>query len=200
MLKTFDLRRVLTALETTGATSVPLLTDSAEQALLQEAVHYQYHREADVVGSGDRVVRQEMASFEAFPAESTFLRLRDLLQDRLARQLAACQPYPFDVPLRLNRLVLQKYDAGSLGITPHRDGKRYMNLICVVVLAGRGRFFVCEDRTGRGARKVEAAPGMAIFMRGPGFHGSQDRPFHSVSEIRETRYTFGLRQRRTDDA
>ncbi len=69
-----------------------------------------------------------------------------------------------------------------------------------MVLAGRGRFFVCEDRTGRGAREVEAAPGMAIFMRGPGFHGSQDRPFHYVSEISETRYTFGLRQRRTDDA
>ncbi len=200
MLKTFDLRRVLTALEMAGATSVPLLTTSAEQALLQEALHYQYHREADVVGSGDRVVRQEMASFEAFPAESNCLRLRDLLQDRLARQLAACQPYPFDVPLQFNRLVLQKYDAGSLGITPHRDGKRYINLICVVVLAGRGRFFVCEDRSGRGAREVEAAPGMAIFMRGPGFHGSQDRPFHYVSDIRETRYTFGLRQRRTDDA
>ncbi len=40
MLKTFDLQRVLTALETNGATSVPLLTESAEQALLQEAVHY----------------------------------------------------------------------------------------------------------------------------------------------------------------
>ena len=104
------------------------------------------------------------------------------------------------MPLQLNRLVLQKYNAGSLGITPHHDAKRYVNLICVVVLAGHGRFFVCEDRTGRGAREVEAAPGMAIFMRGPGFHSSRDRPFHYVSEIRETRYTFGLRQQRTDDA
>jgi len=199
MLKPFDLPRVLTALETSGATSVPLLTDQAQQVLLEEAERYQYQREVEVVGSGDRVVRQEMASFAAFPADSSFLQLRDLLQDRIEHELAACRPYPFDVPLQLNSLVLQKYEAGSLGITPHRDGKRYVNLICVVVLAGQGRFWVCEDRAGNGAREVEASPGMAIFMRGPGFRGSQDRPFHYVSEIQETRYTFGLRQQRTDD-
>ncbi len=76
MLKPFDLRRVLTALEMTGATSVPLLTASAEQALLREAVHYQYHREADVVGSGDRVVRQEMASLRRFPPRATSFTCR----------------------------------------------------------------------------------------------------------------------------
>ncbi len=199
MLTPFDLPRVLTALETAGATSVPLLTDRAQQALLAEAMHFRYQREAELVGRGDRVVRQELASFAAFPADSSFLQLRAVLQDRLERELAACQPYPFDVPLQFNSLVLQKYDAGSLGITPHRDGKRYVNLICVVVLAGHGRFFVCEDRSGRGAHQVGAAPSMAIFMRGPGFRGSQDRPFHYVSEIGETRYTFGLRQRRPDD-
>lgn len=200
MLKPFDLLRVIATLETTGATSVPLLTDGAQQALLQEAVRYHYHREADVVGRGDRVVRQELASFAAFPAESTFVRLRDRLQALLDEALAACRPYPFDGSLELNNLVLQKYDAGSLGITPHRDGKRFINLICVVVLAGRGRFFVCADRAGSGAREVEARPGTAIFMRAPGFRGSQERPFHYVAEIRETRYTFGLRQRNPDEA
>ena len=200
MLKPFDFLRVLATLETTGATSVPLLTDGAQQALLQEAVRYHYQREADVVGRGDRIVRQELASFAAFPADSAFVRLRDRLQALLDEAFAACRPYPFDGPLELNSLVLQKYDAGSLGITPHRDGKRFVNLICVVVLAGRGRFFVCADRAGRGAREVEAHPGAAIFMRAPGFRGSQERPFHYVAEIRETRYTFGLRQRNPDEA
>jgi hypothetical protein len=94
-------------------------------------------------------------------------------------------------------MVLQRYEKGSIGITPHRDGLRFINLVCVFAVGGRGRFYVCSDRSGKDAREIDASEGNVILMRAPGLFGSQDnRPFHYVTDIRETRYTFGLRQKR----
>jgi hypothetical protein len=104
--------------------------------------------------------------------------------------------YLFPSPLHFNSLSLQKYAQGSIGITPHRDGLRYINLICIFVIAGQGRFFVCADRSGQEAVEIEATPGNVILMRAPGFLGEDLRPFHFVSEISATRYSFGLRQLR----
>ncbi len=35
-----------------------------------------------------------------------------------------------------------------------------------------------------------------IILRAPGFLGTKLRPFHYVTDINETRYTFGLRQKK----
>jgi hypothetical protein len=93
-------------------------------------------------------------------------------------------------------MALQKYDQGSLGITPHRDRVIYVNLILIIVLGGRGRFCVCADRSGRESREINARPGNAVFLRAPGFTAAPERPFHYVTDIEETRYVLGLRQRK----
>ncbi|MBI2486575.1 MAG: hypothetical protein HYW01_06385 [Deltaproteobacteria bacterium] len=93
-------------------------------------------------------------------------------------------------------MVLQKYEKGSIGITPHRDGLSYINLVCIFNIGGRGKFFICSDRFGKDAREIDASPGKVVFLRAPGFFGSKDRPFHFVTDIQETRYTFGLRQKK----
>jgi hypothetical protein len=111
--------------------------------------------------------------------------------------LAELETYPFETALNFNSMVLQRYEEGSLGITPHKDGLSYINLVCVFVIGGRGRFYVCSDRSGRDAKEVAASPGNVILMRAPGLFGAEDnRPFHYVTEIEETRYTFGLRQKK----
>lgn len=195
MIKSFDLQAALAEIRAAGATSVPALQESARVALFEEASGYAYAPEPEVVGSGSRLVRQQMGSWEQFDANSHFTQLKHAWQALLDEELTAAQPYPFETPLRFNSMALQKYQEGSLGITPHRDGRSYINLVCIFVIAGRGRFFVCADRAGTDGREIDASPGRVILMRAPGCFGTPDRPFHFVTGITETRYTFGLRQK-----
>ena len=197
MIKSFDLQAALAEIRAAGATSVPVLKEPDRFALLAEATHYTYAPQPEVVGNGSRLVRQQMGSWEQFDANSHFTQLKHAWQALLDEELTAAQPYPFETPLRFNSMALQRYKEGSLGITPHRDGRSNINLVCIFVIAGKGRFFVCADRAGTDAREIDASPGRAILMRAPGCFGSPDRPFHFVTDITETRYTFGLRQKTT---
>lgn len=190
-----DLEPLFRQLDECGGTSISLLNEVFRQALWQEAEGYTYHPEEEVVGSGERTVRQQMGTLETFPVNSRYLQLRGAFQALIDRSLAALPVYPFQERLLFNSLSLQKYDPGSLGITPHLDSLRYINLICLFVIGGQGRFFVCTDRAGKDSVEIEAAPGSLILMRAPGFMGAQIRPFHYVTSIPETRYSFGLRQK-----
>lgn len=61
------------------------------------------------------------------------------------------------------------------------------------MLGGAGRFLICGDRSGSGAREIPFAPGDLLLMRAPGFQGRGDRPFHAVRDITAGRYILGLR-------
>jgi hypothetical protein len=192
-----NIGRILEELSSVGSTSVGLLEEDFRLALLKEARDYDYQPEDEIVGSGDRVVRQQVSSFDGFPEDSGFVLLKHSFQNLLERSLEELEAYPFETALGFNSSVLQRYEEGSIGITPHKDGLGYVNLVCVFVVGGRGRFYVCSDRSGRDAKEVDAPPGNVILMRAPGLFGAEDnRPFHYVTEIEETRYTFGLRQKK----
>jgi hypothetical protein len=196
VLDCLDLGRILEELSSVGAASLRILKEGFRMALLKEAEGHEYKPQDEVVGSGDRVVRQQLSLFSDFPNGSGYLLLRDSFQELIERCLAGLESYPFETTLNFDSMMLQKYEEGSLGITPHKDGLSFINLVCVFVVGGRGRFYVCSDRTGRDAKEIHASPGHVIFMRAPGLFGAEnDRPFHYVADIQETRYTFGLRQR-----
>jgi hypothetical protein len=197
VLGSLELDRILEELSSVGAASLSILKDDFKIALLKEAEGYEYKPIDEVVGSGDRVVRQQLSSFRDFATGSRYLWLRDSFQELIERCLAGLQQYPFQTALNFDSMMLQKYEKGSLGITPHKDGLSFINLVCVFVIGGRGRFYICSDRTGRDAKEIDASPGDVILMRAPGLFGDEDnRPFHYVADIQERRYTFGLRQRR----
>jgi hypothetical protein len=192
-----DTASILKDLSSLGATSIRLLDEDFRVALLKEARDYTYEPEDEIVGSGGRVVRQQLSSFEDFSEDSDYILLKNSFQDLLEERLARLGTYPFEMALGFNSMVLQRYEEGSIGITPHRDGLSYINLVCVFVIGGQGSFYVCSDRSGNDSIEIDASPGNVIFMRAPGFLGSEDnRPFHYVTDIREPRYTFGLRQKR----
>ena len=195
--RNLDTASILKDLSSLGATSIRLLDEDFRVALLKEARDYTYEPEDEIVGSGGRVVRQQLSSFEDFSEDSDYILLKNSFQDLLEERLARLGTYPFEMALGFNSMVLQRYEEGSIGITPHRDGLSYINLVCVFVIGGQGSFYVCSDRSGNDSIEIDASPGNVIFMRAPGFLGSEDnRPFHYVADIRELRYTFGLRQKR----
>ena len=183
-----------------GAVSFPFLEELARAPLLAEARACRFEPEPEVVGRGERVVRQQMESCNPVPADGELARTCRVLQELLARTFGQLQPYPFDEPLRLDRWSLQRYPHGSLGITPHRDGRRFINLVALIVLAGEGRFYVCADRAGSGRRDLESGPGRVLLMRAPGFLCSRRRPLHGVSHLRGERCVLGVRQERGSGA
>ena len=82
---------------------------------------------------------------------------------------------------RPNEVYVQRYRVGDLGVTPHRDWKRYRYLVAIVTAAGEAEFMLCKDRAGEVLRSWTAAPGSLVLLRAPGFGGVDDgRLVHAV--------------------
>lgn len=190
-----DIVELVERLANVGAMSVPIIDTRFRHTLRDEAERYRYVPEREIVGKGSNIVRQQLEACECIPPEDAAMRLKYAFQALLERSLDNSPVYPFASRLDLNAWVLQRYHRGSIGITPHRDGLRFINLVCIFVIAGRGRFYLCADRSGRQAREIHAPPGSVVLMRAPGFLGASERPFHCVTGIESTRLTFALRQR-----
>ena len=76
---------------------------------------------------------------------------------------------------------IARYRPGSLGITPHLDGKSYRRLVAVFTLYGSARFSHCRDRAGEVIESWQTGSGSLVVMRGPGLGRRRDgRPFHTV--------------------
>ena len=196
--ETLDIDKVLKELHSVGATSVRILNEKLRLALLEEAEGYAYKQEQEVVGSAQRTVKQQVSSFTDFPQGSRCFLLRDAFENLLKKRLSEVKSCPLREPLCFNSMVLQRYEKGSIGITPHKDGKSFINLVCIFNIGGKGSFYVCSDRSGSNAREIDASEGRVTIMRAPGLFGFEDgRPFHYASDIQNRRYTFGLRQKVT---
>lgn len=181
---------------TDGAVSAPFLHAADCRQLLAEirAKKYAFTREAREQGKEGAWVYQEVETFVNFPEDSEFLLLKDVFEACLCAYADSLFLYPFSFAPMFNAITLARYPAGSIGITPHRDPLRYKNLICIFILGGKGRFFLCTDRSGKNTQEIEASVGNVIFLRAPGFMGIGTRPFHVLTDIEETRYSFILRQ------
>jgi hypothetical protein len=92
-------------------------------------------------------------------------------------------------------VAVQRYRTGSVGITSHRDGRRFRRLVAVVTTEGSAGFAVRRERHGEVLDRWEAGPGSLVLLRGPGLAGNRDgRPFHEVSGPHEgVRYSIGFR-------
>lgn len=185
--------RCIARLAHEDACSLELLSREGCTVLLAASAALGYRPAKPVVGEGDQQVYQEFEICMPVPDGSPFHDCRDALERHLARALREMPSPPLERPPRLNDLVVQRYPAGSRGITAHRDHVRYRDLVAVVTLAGRARFFVSPTRSGEGAREVPIPPGSVVLMRAPGFAGRDDRPFHFLTDVTEERVCLGLR-------
>jgi hypothetical protein len=141
-------------------------------------------------------VRQQIDGYDVVVPSSAFPLLGELCrelgelvrsQGRGIRGLATWRP---------NEVGIAHYVPGSIGITPHLDGKWYRRLVAVATVYGRAGFAICGSRDP--ADVVErwiSSAGDLVLMRGPGLAGVRDgRPFHLVEGPRRgERLSLGIR-------
>jgi hypothetical protein len=172
------------------------LKDSVRLDLLAELEQYpmvqaQYER-------GPRKVRQDYMSFDAFPAESLFVRVREGLEKELSGQdFRMFLPSNPVEPFRFTHQVVHRYESGPIGIGAHRDGTSYINLVALLVLEGSGGLHSCDDENGRNPVLVPNKAGDLILIRGSGFDGYMHEPYHLVKGITETRIVLAFRQKKS---
>jgi hypothetical protein len=136
-------------------------------------------------------VRQETETFEiAIPRPDRYPVLSSVCEE-LIRQVHE-HGVPQWVP---NEISIQRYRPGSVGITPHRDQRRYAQLVAVVTIAGSAPFTLCRNRAGDPIQIWQAHQGSLVLLRGPGLAGDPDgRPMHSVGGPTGTsRTSIGIR-------
>lgn len=183
----------LEQLKSQPAVSVPLLSGAVLDGLTAAAGELSFRPARFEVGKPEARVYQEFGYCGVVPHDHPLAELGRWTEARLRHALALLTDPPLERGFTINDVVCQKYRPGDLGITPHRDHIAYTGVIILVVLSGRGRYFVCADRQGGGRSEIPAEPGWAILMPGPGFAGEARRPFHMVSDITSLRYSVGLR-------
>ena len=177
------------------ALSLPILADEFRLELLDEASRYPLRAARNTVGKGANQVSQDMLLQDQLRSDGLFARLTKLFQELFDSSVD--HRLYFDDRVVFNDMIVQKYEVGSGGITPHLDRTDYRHIICLFVLSGRGRFFIAEDRQKKNQTEISNFPGDVILMPGPGFKILEKRPFHYLEDIAEERWVFGLRHDET---
>ena len=154
------------------AAVVPLLTPAECQEFIDAGADLAFRSAKPVIGEGERAVYQDFDICLSIPQAHRLWQLTQAVERLIAAALGTMAEPPLET-LPLNDLVLQRYPPGARGITPHRDHVRYVGLVVIVQLSGDGRFGLCDDRSGAGARVLDAGPGDGILMRAPGFAGAR---------------------------
>ncbi len=190
----FNIEEVMDGISAHGGVSFPIIPEPRRTLLVNEALACQYQSQPEVL-SGGKVIEQ-LSSVKEFPEDSSFCRLKDDFMEALLRKLSTFKIKDiFSESISFNDMSLQKYRKGSIGITPHKDGKSRINLICVFNLIGKAEFAICDNRSGANPKFLDTMPGNVILLRAPGFFHSTFQPFHFVRNITEERIVFGLRQK-----
>ena len=185
-----DLDAALRLVAEAGAAHVPhLLSEPFRRRLQRQIESLPFRPAPEVVGE----VRQQTETWE--PTEDSG---SPPAIEALRRALARAARRSGIRGLRTwrpNDVAVQRYRAGSVGITSHRDGKRFRRLVAVVTTLGEAEFAIRHERHGEVMAGWEVGPGGLVLLRGPGLAGARDgRPFHEVSGPREgVRYSVGFR-------
>ncbi len=134
----------------------------------------------------DVFVLRDLEGFPALVELAHEFRVAVLAHAREIRGLATYAP---------NEIHLQRYRPGSLGITPHLDGKRYRRLVAFFTVRGSACLSVLRERAGEEIARFSIGPGSLALLRAPGLGGLRDgRPFHAIMPVGgEERVSVALR-------
>jgi hypothetical protein len=180
---TLDLPAVLSDVRDKGAALAPgSLEEDFRTGLVEEVWNLEFERlpreMGPVITEAELfVARDEMIATPVIRA------LRDELAERVHVESAADMWLAEWWP---NEAYVQRYWSGSVGVSPHRDSKRFAYLIAIVTVEGFADFVLCKDRTGVVIKRWQLTPGTLVLLRAPGFGGDECRPFHRVDGPKES--------------
>jgi hypothetical protein len=150
-----DLGRPLETVREAGAAFIPhALNEWFRRQLQHELQAGPFEPLPDQIGP----VRQEADLFvvtDAMTAYPAVARLRAELVTRLRRdgpQLAGlARWWP-------NEAYVQRYEPGSLGVSPHLDSRRFAVLVAILTVEGSARFALCQAGPARSFGNGKPAP------------------------------------------
>ena len=163
------------------------------RALWREIAHGPLRSMTGTFGAAG--VRMEIDGFDVAAPFEGFPRLRELADAFTERVVSDGSGVRGLRTWRPNEAGIGVYRPGSIGITPHLDGRRYRRLVAVSTLVGSAPFELLASREGAVEQRWQARAGGVTFLRGPGLAGSIDgRPFHTVhGPARGVRCSLALR-------
>lgn len=174
-----------------GAYAIPLLNPELCQKMKTEAERFQFRAAEKEYGKNR--VRQRFNYFRRYPPESLLWKVGRMLEQKINEETIRSSEPMFQFPLHFNEVSAQRYTPGELGISPHRDEKRYKNIIAICIVEGDAEFYTTTDRVGGIETLVLVKPGDVIFMKSPGFKNCDLCPLHAVRNITSPRLSITYR-------
>ena len=97
-----------------------------------------------------------------------------------------------------NKIGFHKYLKGSMGILPHQDYARHVNLISIFNLKGKSSLFYCKDESKVDSIEIDTSPRSLVLLRAARKESEERyRPFHYLESIEEERLSLNIRTRKT---
>jgi len=173
--------------------SFPFLSDSTIVSLTNQVSKFRFRKAKPLVGHS---VTQDFDI--CFPATriGKIDQLATSIENLFSQTLKLMYNPPIKCP-KFNDISIQRYKPGSLGISPHKDHKKYISVIIIITLSGRSDLCICEDRQGLNPLVLSDTPGNIVVLPASEFitlNNNCIRPIHFVNNIANGRLSIGLRQ------
>tara|TARA_B100000029_G_scaffold331733_1_gene324008 strand:+ start:2021 stop:2659 length:639 start_codon:yes stop_codon:yes gene_type:complete len=173
--------------------SFPYLSVSTIVSLTNQVSKFRFRKAKPLAGNS---VTQDFDVCFPAPRIGKIDQLASSIENLFNQTLRSMYNPPIKCP-KFNDIAIQRYKPGSLGISPHKDHKKYISVIIIITLSGRSDLCICENRKGLNQLVVNDAPGNIVVLPASEFmtlNNNCIRPLHFVNNISDGRLSIGLRQ------
>ena len=173
--------------------SFPFLSDITVVNLTNQVSKFRFRKAKPTVGNS---VTQDFDICFPAPRIGKIDKLAASIENLFNQTLRLMNNPPIKSP-KFNDIAIQSYKPGSLGISPHKDHKKYISVIIVITLSGRSDLCICDDRKGLNPLIINDIPGNIVVLPASEFitlNNNCIRPLHFVNNITDGRLSMGLRQ------